>query len=96
MAEVTKKELGDALQLIAEQFHEVDKSVAKIAAAVAALKAVLAIQMNPSAPKQALERIQNLEDTFAKLDPNIAARVKFDEILEIVKLVEKQGGPKEA
>jgi hypothetical protein len=96
MAEVTKKELGDAIQLIAEQFHEVDKSLAKIAAAVAALKAVLAVHMNPSAPKQALERIQNIEDSFAKLDPNVAARAKFSEVLEMLNVIEKHGGPKQA
>ena len=96
MDNVTKKELGDALQLAAEQMHALEVAVAKLQAGLHAVKAMLAIQMNPSAPRQALEQIQNLEEAIAKRDPSAAAREKVSEVLEMVKIFDKHGGPKQA
>jgi hypothetical protein len=93
---VTKQELGDAIQLIAEQMNALEASVAKLQGGLLAVEAMLALQMNPSAPKQALERIRKLEKEFAKRDPNAAARKQFSEVLEMVKVLEKHGGAKEA
>jgi hypothetical protein len=71
-------------------------SIAKLVAGLGAVKAVLAIQMNPSEPKQALERIQHIEESLAKLDPNAAARQQFSDVLEMIRTLEKHGGPKQA
>jgi hypothetical protein len=90
------KELGDALQGIAEQFQAIDKTLAKIAFGLFALKGILALQMDPSAPAKALARIQELESELAKLDPRRSEREKIDEVLEMVRLIEKHGGPKQA
>ena len=67
MADLTRKELGDALQTIAEQFQAVDKSLAKIAVGFMALKGFVARQANPSAPKEALAQIQELEAELEKI-----------------------------
>ena len=84
------------MQLVAGQFHEVDKSLARIGAAVFALKAILALQINPSAPSQALKMIQDLENEIAKIDPNRSARERTDEVLEMLRLMDKHGAPKQA
>ncbi len=96
MAEITKKEFGDALQLIAEQSHATDKSLAKIAVGLFAVKAILALQINPSAPAQALKMIQEFENEIAKLDPSRPERERTEQVLEMVRLIEKHGGPKQA
>jgi hypothetical protein len=93
---VSQKEIADALQSVAEQLNAIDGSLARLGAGLAAVKMVVAIQLNPSDPKQALERIQKLEENFLKLDPSAAARKKFSEVIEIVKMIEKHGGPKQA
>jgi|HubBroStandDraft_4_1064222.scaffolds.fasta_scaffold86397_1 hypothetical protein len=93
---VNEKQLGDALQEIAEQFHAIDKSLAKIAVGLFALKAIVALQVNPSAPSQALKMIQDFENEIAKLDPSRSERERVAEVLEILKLIDKHGGPKQA
>jgi hypothetical protein len=96
MADLTRKELGDALQTIAEQFQAVDKSLAKIAVGFMALKGFVARQANPSAPKEALAQIQELEAELEKRDPTRAVREKTDEVIEVLKMIEKHGGPQQA
>jgi hypothetical protein len=90
------KELGDVLQTIAEQMNATSESLAQLGAGLAAVKAALSIQLNPSNPKQGLEHIQALEENFLKLDPNAAARKKFAEVIEMLKMIDKHGGPKQA
>jgi len=96
MADITRKELGDALQSVAEQFHTTDKSLAKIAAALYAVKVILAYQMNPSSPVQGLKQIEELEIEIAKLDPTRSAREKTEQIFEMLRIIDKHGGPKQA
>ncbi len=96
MANVTEKQLGDALQLVAEQMHAIDKSVAKLAAGLFALKAIVALHMSPSAPSQALKMIQDFENEIAKLDPSRSERERVEEVLEMLKMIDKYGGPKQA
>jgi hypothetical protein len=55
---------------------------------------MLAVQMNPSAPKQALTGIQSVEDTIMKRDSNAAVRREFSEVIEMLNILEKHGGPK--
>jgi hypothetical protein len=93
---VNEEQFGEALQLVAEQVHALEEALIKLQAGLHAVKGMLALQMNPSAPKQALERIQNLEDAIVKRDPSAAARKQFSEVLEMLKLLDKHGGPKQA
>jgi hypothetical protein len=93
---VSEKELGNALQLVAEQFHAVDKSLAKLGTGLFALKAIVALQVNPSAPSQALKMIQEFEDEIAKLDPSRPERDRIDQVLEMLKMIDKHGPPKQA
>jgi hypothetical protein len=93
---ISDKQLGDALQIVAEQIHALEVSLVKLQAGLHAVKGTLAIQMNPSAPKQALEQIQDLEDAIVKRDPNAEARKQFSEVIEMLKILDKHGGPKEA
>jgi hypothetical protein len=92
----TEKELGDALQAVVEQSHALEGAVAKLQAGLFAVKAALALQINPSAPEQALKRIQDMEQSFAERDPSAAARKQVSEVLEMLKIFEKHGGPKQA
>jgi hypothetical protein len=93
---LTDKQLSDALQGIAEQFHAVDKSLAKIAVGLLALKGFVALQTNPSAPAKALEQIHAFETSLAQLDPNREGRERTEQVLDLLKMIEKHGGPKQA
>jgi hypothetical protein len=96
MVAVSEKQLGEALQLVAKQMHVVEEHLAQIAAGLLAVKGTLARHMDPSAPAQALKQIQDLEAVIAKRDPNAAERKKVSEVFEMLKLLEKHGGPSEA
>ena len=52
--------------------------------------------MNPSAPKQALAAIQSVEDAVMKRHPNAEARKELSEVIEMLDILEKHGGPKQA
>jgi hypothetical protein len=90
------EELGKALQTIAEQSNEIHESISRLGAGLTAVKATLAIAMDPANPKQASDQIQKLEETFSKLDPNAAARKRLSEAIEMLKMIDKHGGPKQA
>jgi hypothetical protein len=93
---VSEKELGGALQLVAEHLLAVDNTLAQLGAGVRAVKAILAIQMNPADPKQALASIEKIESSLAAFDPTAPARQQAADVIEAVKLFEKHGGPKQA
>jgi len=93
---VSEKELGDALQAIAEHLLAIDNALAKLGVGLTAVKAVLAIQMNPNDPKQALARIDKIESSLAALDKTAPARQQAADVIEMVKLAVKHGGPKRA
>jgi len=93
---VSDKQLGAALQLIAEQMNALESSLVKLEAGLHAVKGTLAVQMNPSAPKQALEQIQSLEDAILKRDPNAEARKKVSEVIDLLKMIDEHGNPKQA
>ena len=40
--------------------------------------------------------IQDLENEIAKIDPNRSARERTDEVLEMLRLMDKHGAPKQA
>jgi hypothetical protein len=40
--------------------------------------------------------IENLEQELSKLDPHAEARQRFSDVIEMLKVVEKHGGPKQA
>jgi hypothetical protein len=93
---VTEKELGDALQAIAEHSLAVDNALAKLGVGLTALKAALAVQMNPSDPTRALAQIDKIESSLAALDKTAPARQQAADVIEMVKLAERHGGPKQA
>jgi len=86
---VTKRELIEVVNVFGEQIRLLDESIAKIGAGLSALKAILAMQMNPSAPLQVLTQIEELENEFVKLDPSVPARQRVAEIIETVKTWQK-------
>jgi len=90
---VTKKELSDALRLFGEQGHALDSALARFATELTALKAILALLLNPDNPKRGLERIEEFRETLAKHDPNAEARKQIDEVLEMLELIDKHGAP---
>jgi hypothetical protein len=93
---ISDKEFGDALQKIAEQFHALDQNLAKLAVRILALKFVVAARLTPGAPIDGLKMIENLEQELSKLDPHAEARQRFSDVIEMLKVVEKHGGPKQA
>jgi hypothetical protein len=76
---VTKEELGKAFQLVAEQMHLIDESLAKIAVELTALKGLLAIQLNPESPEKGLARIEALRAEIEKRDPSAGSRKQLAE-----------------
>jgi hypothetical protein len=90
------KDLADALQVIAEQQLAVDNALAKLGVGLNAVKTILAIQIDPANPKRDLERIQQIESELAKYDKTAPARQQVADVIEMVKLWEKHGGPKQA
>lgn len=93
---VTEKQLGDALQVMAEHSLAVDTALAKLGAGLSAVKAALAIQMEPKNPKQGLAKIEEIESRIAELDNTAPQRQKAADVIEMIKLMEKHGGPKQA
>jgi hypothetical protein len=93
---ISDKELGETLQAIAEHLLALDNTLARLGAGLTAVKAVLAIQMNPADPKQALESLNEIESRLAALDKTAPARQQAADVIEAVKLWEKHGGPKQA
>lgn len=86
---VTKREMIEIVNAFGEQIQLLDASIAKIGAGLSAVKAILAIQMNPSAPMQVLTQIEELENEFVKIDPSVPARQRVVEIIESVKTWQK-------
>jgi len=86
---VTKRELIEVVNVFGEQIRLLDESIAKIGAGLSALKAILAMLMNPSAPMQVLRQIEELENEFEKLDPSVPARQRVAEIIETAKTWQK-------
>ena len=93
---VDEKQFAEALQLVAEQMHSLETALAKLQAGLLAAKAMLALQMDPAHPRQALKRIQDLEDAIVKRDPSAATRQRVSEVFEMLKILDKHGGPKQA
>lgn len=93
---VNEKQIADSLQKIAEQFHAIDETLAKLGVGLLALKFVVAARLTPGAPIDGLKLIENLEQELAKLDPHAAARQRFSDVIEMLKILEKHGGPKQA
>jgi hypothetical protein len=92
----TKKELGDALTVIAEQMHLIDSTIARQAVEITALKGLLAIELNPKNPKQGLTQIEEFRVNIEKLDKSAEQRKKVSEVFELLKLIEKHGPPRES
>jgi hypothetical protein len=80
------------MQLLTEQFLILERQVAKLRASLLVLKGIVAMDLNPSDPIEAVKQIQALEDRMLNADPNNAARQQTAEILEAVKLWKMKGG----
>ena len=93
---ISDKQLGDAFQAIAEHLNATDDSLSKLGAELTAVRMTLAVLMNPADPLQASKHIQTLQESFLQLDPNAAQRKKIAQAIEILKMIDKHGKPKEA
>jgi hypothetical protein len=93
---VTKEELGKALQTIGEQMHELEKTVSRIAIDLIALKWIVATVIEPSDPTHGFARIEEISADAAKHDPTAPKRKQLDEAIEMLKLIEKHGPPRES
>jgi hypothetical protein len=93
---VTKEELGKALQTVGEQMHELEKTVSRIAIDLTSLQWIVATLIEPNDPKRGLARIEEISAAVAKRDPTAPARKRIDEAIEMLKLIEKHGPPRES
>jgi hypothetical protein len=92
----TKKEISDALLAVGEALQQQDERLAQLEAAVLALKGFLAIALNPSNPAEAAGRIEALTAQAKAKAPGAERRAQISELVQLEKLSEKLGGPKEA
>ena len=93
---LTEKQISDSLRSLAEQINAIRESLSEVQAAVEALKMTVASAMNPADPRQASQHIETLQKNLQALDPNRKHRKKISEQIEVSKLIEKHGGPKQA
>ena len=93
---VSKEELGKALQIVAEQMHQIDERIAKLEAGLLAVKAMLSLQVNPSQPIIGLGRIEDFQQRIAAADPSAPVRKTISDVIEMLKAIEKCGGAKDA
>ena len=92
----SEKELVDAFQKIAERLNEIHDSLSELGVGLAAVKTILAVHLHPSNPLQASKQIANLEEDYRKLHPTAEARKRRSDAIEMAKIIEKHGGPKQA
>lgn len=93
---VTNEELGKAIQTVGEQMHELDKKISQIAVDLIAQKWILATLLEPNDPKHGLVRIQEIAADIAQRDPTAPRRKQIDEAIEMLKLIEKHGPPRDS
>jgi hypothetical protein len=90
------KALMSSLRYIAERLNETSEMLSEHGAALAALESFVAVDKSPANAAQVAQQIQTMKAAFHKLDPNAAVRKKRAELLEMMKLIEKHGDPKQA
>lgn len=90
------KEFSDAILAFGEDINKIRDSLSHLAAAIGALQTALAFQMNPSDPLEALKQIQEFEAELQKLDPGAEKRRQWADALDVIRMIEKHGGPKHA
>jgi hypothetical protein len=88
--------LMESLRHIAERLNETSEILSQHGAALAALESFLAVDKSPENALQVSQHIQTLKDAYLKIDPNASKRKRRAELLEMLKLIEKHGGPKQA
>jgi hypothetical protein len=96
MAAVSEKQLGDALLAIGQALHSQDERLAELEAAVLVLKGFLATVLNPSNPAAALAQIEAKTREASERNAGAEERRKVSEALDLLKMIEKHGGPGEA
>ena len=79
-------ELGK--QVLAMEGH-----LAELESAVGAVKALVAAQMFPNDPEEALNQLQTLEKTLLNSDPRTAQRKRTQEALEALQQWRRSGVP---
>lgn len=93
---VSKKEFSDALLQIGESLHALDVRLARLEAGLLAVKAFLATVLNPANPGEALGRIEAAEKRAEKRQPGAASRESTAQQIDLLKLFEKHGPPKDS
>jgi hypothetical protein len=93
---VTTEEIGKAIQEIGVALHQNEIALAELRAAVLAVQISLALLMDREHPDAALKRVQSLAERLAKADPGAARRETISEAIELLKVLDEHGPPKDA
>ena len=93
---LTEKQISDSLRSLAEQINSIRESLSEVQAAVTALEMFLATAVNPADPTQVSQHIEELQKNVQALDPNRRRRKKISDQIEVLNLIDKHGGPKQA
>ena len=93
---MTEEKIVYTMQTIVKHLLTIDNVLAKLRTDLNVVTTLLAIQMGPTDPKDALAKIEKIQSEFAALDPNAPARQQAADLIEAVKLLGQHGGPKQA
>lgn len=91
-----EKELSDAVLAIGEALQQLDERLFGVETDLFVVKGFLASVMNPVNPAEALASIETrLKEARAKA-PGAGRRVSIAQQIEMLKLIEKHGPPRES
>lgn len=90
------KEIGEALHGITEALVALERDLAKLGHALAAVKETLARQISPDDPAKGLAQIQQLENKVAGRDPKAKVRRQAADTIQAVRLMDKHGPPRQS
>lgn len=92
----TEKQFADVIFAIGEALHQQDARLAGLEADLVVVKGFLSKVMNPSNPAEALARIEAHSKRARAKAPGAERRAAISEQIDLLKLSEKHGGPKDA
>lgn len=92
----SEKQISQAVFAIGEALQLQDERLAQLEADVRVVKGFLAAVMNRSNPAEALAGIEAKSKEAMEKAPGAADRAKISELLDLLKLIEKHGPPRES
>jgi hypothetical protein len=92
----SEKEFSDALILIGEEMHQLEVRLARLEAGLFVVKGVLATLMDRENPVAALARIEEFLKEAEQKWPGADRRELIAQQIDMLKLIVKHGGPKNA